>query len=101
LKKILCSLIFLLIPLYASAITIVCDVPATKVNTYILYNNGNEVAKDIPAQADWSLRYDIQLDPGASSITAKACNERGCSNESVPLLLPALPGIPTNLKLNQ
>ena len=99
-KEIFLTLMVLLIFSPAYGASIVCDVPATRVDTYILYNNGVEIARDIPAETDWSLKFDAaSLPPGQVSLTAAACNERGCSDASAPLLLPAKAGIPGNLKL--
>lgn len=60
---------------------------------------------NILVQSDASLKFDVSTCPvgGPWTVTAKACNDWGCSAASPPFVFsrPAALSIPTNLRLGQ
>ena len=78
---------------------LVCD-PQTNVDTYKVFIDGVEVANDVPAESDGSLRYHLfGLEPGAYEFKASACNAWGCSDPSDPYVSPPAATVPSNLRL--
>ena len=73
-------IMLLLLPSIVSAAPfLICD-PQAGVETYQVYQDGAEIAADVPAEADGSLRYDlVGVVPGVYEFTAKSCNVWGCS----------------------
>ena len=79
---------------------LVCD-PQEGVATYNVYQDGAEIATEVPAQPDGSLKYDlVAITPGAYEFNAKACDVWGCSDLSAnPTQSPAPSQPPTGLKM--
>jgi len=69
---------------------LVCD-PQAGIEYYTVLQDGAEIATDVPAQPDGSLRYDMEgIIPGEYEFNAKACNVWGCSEVAVdPTQSPA------------
>jgi hypothetical protein len=56
-----------------------CD-PQEGVESYTVYQDGVEIATDVPAELDGSLKYDmVGITPGSYEFNARACNVWGCS----------------------
>ena len=83
-----------------SAPFLICD-PQAGVDKYEVYQDGSEIATDIPAQPDGSLRYDLAgVTPGSYEFNAKACDVWGCSALSAnPTQSPAPSSPPTGLEM--
>ena len=81
---------------------LVCD-PQAGVETYNIWQDGVQLAGNVPAQPDGSLRYDLEgITPGSYTFTVDACTESwGCSDASNPYLSPAPAQQPTGLRLSQ
>lgn len=79
---------------------LICD-PQQGVDKYEVYQDGTEIATDIPAQPDGSLRYDMAgITPGSYEFNAKACGVWGCSTLSAnPTQSPAPSSPPTGLEM--
>jgi hypothetical protein len=82
-----------------AGLSLVCD-PQAGVETYKVFDGGVEIASDVPAESDGSIKYDISgLSPAAHDLSLKACNIRGCSDMSVPFALQKAPDAPTNINV--
>jgi len=93
--KLLIGILILSMASVAMADMLVWDAnpPDQQVTNYKVYDNGVELAADVT-----SPQYDLGvIDSGAHSYTVIACNVRGCSEASVPLLLPSAAGVPSGL----
>lgn len=79
---------------------LICD-PQADVEKYEVYQDGVEIATDVQAQPDGSLRYDlIDITPGSYEFNAKACDVWGCSALSAnPTQSPAPSSPPTGLEM--
>lgn len=81
---------------------LICD-PQKGAETYNVTQDGVILVTDHPAEADGSLRFDLEgLAPGAYTFRAAACTEPwGCSEESDPYLSPEPVNSPTGLSLTR
>ena len=80
---------------------LVCDAPdpASQVISYVVYQDGVEVATPL-AESDGSLRMDLQaITPGVYEWTAKAVNAWGQSEASDPYVSPSGAGKPLNTRM--
>lgn len=111
-KKLLCILIFCLIPwldysLVSASPFIVCD-PQAGVTEYRVTGAEWVPTAGIPAEADGSIKMDVSMAPvGQSSLYVQACNVDEvwgvqCSISS-PFVFtrPGLPSTPANLGLSK
>ena len=74
---------------------LVCD-PQVEATHYTVIQDGVEIATDVVAQPDGSLRYDLAgVDPGAYEFNAQACNVWGCSGVSVDPTQSPEPTVPS------
>ena len=85
-----------------SAPFLVCD-PQTGVETYTVIQEGEEIATDVSAESDGSLRYDlVNVTPGVYNFTAKACEgDWGCSEVSDPYISNTPMNKPTGLEMDR
>ena len=105
-KKIITLILFIIFVFSVNvnaAPFLVCDPPAAEmqVTEYDIYKDGLKIGTS-PAQADGSLKYDLQgITPGQYTWTATAINVWGASELSDPYVSPALVGKPSGVGLER
>ncbi len=99
-KRIGCFIFAVIFPISASAAPfLVCD-PQAGVDYYKIYQDNVLLVDNHLAEADGSLRYDLQdITPGSYAWHVEACNDWGCKRTVDPYISDGAITAPQNLRL--
>lgn len=79
---------------------LICDPPIeNNITYYQIYQDNKMIENYILPEPDGSFKYQLDVDELSHTYTAKACNERGCSDTSNPYILPTSTKSPVGIRL--